>query len=108
MGKIIGFIVWVAIVCFIMGIGASAFFRKKAVGFWANIQAEPVNDIKKYNYAVGKLFMAYGVVFNILGIPLLSGQNSPLILLSVIGILIETIVTMAIYTLVIARKYRTY
>ena len=37
-GGIIGFIVWIIIGCFIIGIGISAFFRKKAVGFWANIQ----------------------------------------------------------------------
>ena len=105
-GKIIGFIVWAIIGCFIMGIGISAFFKKKAVGFWANIKVEPMNNIKKYNYAVGKLLIAYGLIFNILGTPLLHGQNSPLILLSVVGIMIETIVTMVIYTLVIAKKYR--
>ena len=65
-----------------------------------------MNDIKNYNYAVGKLFIAYGVIFNLLGTPLLRGQNTPLILLSVVGIMIETIVVMAIYTLVIDKKYR--
>ena len=53
-GKIIGFIVWAIVGCFIIGIGISAFFRKKAVGFWANIKAEPINDIKNYNYAMGR------------------------------------------------------
>lgn len=65
-----------------------------------------MNDIIKYNYALGKLLIAYGVIFNLLGIPLLSEQNSPLILLSVVGIMIETIATMIIYTQVIAKKYR--
>lgn len=78
----------------------------KAVGFWANIKAEPINDIKNYNYAMGKLFIVYGVIFILLGTPLLSGQNSPFILLSVVGIMIETIVTMAIYTLIIVKKYK--
>ena len=71
-GKIIGFIVWAIVGCFIIGIGISAFFRKKAVGFWANIKAEPINDIKNYNYAMGKLFIVYGVIFILLGTPLLS------------------------------------
>ena len=105
-GKIIGFIVWAIVGCFIIGIGISAFFSKKAVGFWANIKAEPINDIKNYNYAMGKLFIVYGVIFILLGTPLLSGQNSPFILLSVVGIMIETIVTMAIYTLIIVKKYK--
>ena len=102
----LGFIIWTIVGCFIIGIGISAFFSRKAVGFWTNIKVEPIDDIKKYNDAVGKLFITYGVIFCILGIPLLSRQNSAFILLSVLGIMLETIVTMAIYNLVIAKKYR--
>jgi len=40
MGEIIGFIIWAVVGCFIIGIGISAFFRKKAVGFWANIEVD--------------------------------------------------------------------
>ncbi len=106
MGEIIGFIIWAVVGCFIIGAGISAFFRKKAVSFWANIEVEPMNDIKNYNYAMGKLFIAYGVIFVLLGLPMLSNQNSPLIILSVLGIMVETIATMTIYTLMIAKKYK--
>ncbi len=106
MGGIIGFIIWAVIGCFIIGIGISAFFRKKPVGFWANIEVEPMNDIKNYNYATGKLFIAYGVIFVLLGLPMLSGQNSPFIILSVLGIMVETIAAMIIYTSIIAEKYK--
>ncbi len=106
MGAIIGFIIWAVVGCFIIGIGISAFFRKKAVGFWANIEVEPMNDIKNYNFAMGKLLIAYGVVFIVLGLPMLSGQNSPFIILSILGIMVETIAAMIIYTLIIARKYK--
>lgn len=108
MSGIVGFIVWLIVGCFIIGVGISAFFRKKAVGFWANMKALQVNanDIKKYNCAVGWLFIIYGVLFNILGIPLLGGRNSPLVLLSVVGVMLETIIMMGIYTLVIEKKYR--
>ena len=41
-----------------------------------------------------------------LGLPLLEGQGSPLVMFSVIGVMIETIVAMAVYTLVIEEKYR--
>ena len=34
-GRIIGFIVWALFGCFMIGLGISAFFSKKAVGFWA-------------------------------------------------------------------------
>ena len=41
----------------------------------------------------------------IIGIPLFSGQNSPYILLSVLGVMMETIAIMAIYILYITKKY---
>ena len=43
--------------------------------------------------------------FVILGIPLLDGQTTPYVLLSVIGVMVETIVIMATYSLVIVKKY---
>ena len=46
-----------------------------------------------------------GIVFIILGIPLLEGQNTPYILLSVIGVMVETIAIMAVYSLGIVKKY---
>ena len=46
------------------------------------------------------------MIFIILGIPLLIEQNSSLILLPVVGIMIETIVTMVIYSQDIDKKYR--
>ncbi len=106
MGEMIGFIFWAAVGCFIIGVGISAFFRKKEVGFWANVEVEPMNDIKSYNCAMGKLFITYGVIFILLGLPMLSEHNSPFIILSVLGIMIETIAAMAIYTLFIVRKYK--
>ncbi len=106
MEKIIGFIIWAVVGCFIIGIGISAFFRKKSVGFWANIEVESMNDIKNYNYAMGKLFIAYGVIFILLGLPMLSVQNSIYIIFSILGIMVETIATMIIYTLVIVKKYK--
>lgn len=104
--NLIGFIIWALFGCFMIGLGISAFFSKKAVGFWANIKTFPVNNIKAYNHATGKLFIAYGVIFIVLGLPLLNGQNTPYILLSVLGVMIETIAMMIIYSLFIAKKYR--
>ena len=65
-----------------------------------------MNDIRGYNRATGKLFAAYGFIFIVLGVPLLSGQNTPYIILSVLGVMIETIAIMAIYTLSITKKYK--
>lgn len=102
----IGFIIWAIVGALIICIGISAFFNKKAVGFWANIKPITVKDIKGYNRATGKLFVAYGLIFIILGLPLLSGQNSALILLSALGVMVETIVIMAIYSICIEKKYK--
>lgn len=102
----IGFIGWTVVGCLLIGIGITAFFKKEAMGFWANIKIEAVKDIKNYNDSVGKLFILYGIVFILLGTPLLMGQNSPFILLSIIGVMIETIIAMAIYNIVIEGKYR--
>lgn len=104
--RMIGFIGWTVVGCLLIGIGITAFFKKEAMGFWANIKIEAVKDIKNYNDSVGKLFILYGIVFILLGTPLLMGQNSPFILLSIIGVMIETIIAMAIYNIVIEGKYR--
>lgn len=87
-----------------MGIGVSAFFSKKAVGFWANIEVGKVTDVKKYNKAVGILFIIFGLIFILLGTPMLS-EHSALILFSVIGVMVETIAAMIVYTQVISKKY---
>lgn len=105
-GRIIGFIVWALFGCFMIGLGIRAFFSKKAVGFWANIKVFPVNDIRGYNRATGKLFIIYGLIFIVLGVPLLGGQNSPYIVFSVLGVMIETIALMAVYSLSVSKKYK--
>ena len=89
-------------------LGIYAFLSKKEVafGFWANAKMFPVSNVKAYNKAVGKLWCAYGAIFILLGLPLLNGQNSALILLSVIGIMAETIAVMVTYVTVIEKKYR--
>lgn len=99
-------IIWAAVGVIILGIGIFSFFSKKPVGFWANAEIFDVEDYQKYNYAVGKLFCVYGIVFIVLGLPLLGGQNSSLVIISVLGVMVETILLMAIYTLGIERKYR--
>lgn len=102
----IGFIIWALCGLMFVGFGISAFYAKKAVGFWANAKVPPIEDVAAYNKAVGKLWCVMGVIFIVLGFPLLSGQNSPLILISVIGIVLEIIAVMIIYSIGIEGKYR--
>lgn len=105
-GNVIGFIIWAIVGVLFLGIGISDFFSKKAVGFWANVKVGEITDIKKYNYAVGKLFVAYGIIFILLGLPMLSDNYKVLVFVSVVGVLVESIAVMIIYSLVISKKYR--
>lgn len=101
----LGFIVVVLIGIFFEIIGLLAFHAKKPVGFWANAVTAPIENVKAYNRAVGKLWCVFGVVFVLLGLPMLAGQNSPGILFSVIGIMFEVIAVMVVY-MRIENKYR--
>ena len=104
----LAFTIWSIIGLLFIILGIYAFFSKKAqpMGFWANAKMFEVTDVRKYNAAMSKLFIGFGIVFIILGLPLLSGQNSALIILSVFGVMAEVILMMAIYTIVIEKKYK--
>ena len=104
----IAFVVWIIIgICFILyGIFVMHSKKNKAFGFWANAEMFAVKDSKKYNRALGKLFIGFGSVFSLLGLPLLKGEESGLLILSMIGTMITVIVTMIIYVIVIESKYR--
>ena len=104
----LAFIFWSIIGLLFIVLGIYAFFSKKAqpMGFWANAKMFEVTDVRKYNAAMGKLFIGFGMIFIILGLPLLSGQNSALIILSAFGVMAEVILMMAIYTIVIEKKYK--
>lgn len=102
------FIIWFIMGCLFILLGIYASFSKKeaAFSFWANAKMFPVNQIRAYNRAVGKLWCVFGIIFALLGIPLLKGQNSPAILLSILGAMAEAIAAMIIYVTVIEKKYR--
>ena len=55
---------------------------------------------------MGKLWCVFGLILIVLGLPLLKKQNSPFILFSILGVMAEAIVTMAVYVTVIEKKYR--
>ncbi len=104
-GAIIGFAIWMAVGVLLAGLGVSAFFARKEVGFFCNVEALPMKDVKRYNRAVGKLLIVFGVVFALLGLPLLAGQGSLAIIISILGVVGESIAAMAVYILVIQEKY---
>lgn len=107
-GKAIAFIIWCLLGSMFLFFALYAWFSKRStpMGFWANAEVFEVTDVKKYNRAVSKLFFVFGIVLILLGLPLLAGQNSPWIIVSIVGTMVESIAAMAVYSLVIERKYR--
>lgn len=105
-GRHFGFIMWCVFGIMFLCLAVFAWFSKNPVGFWANADVCEVRDVKKYNHALSGLFAIFGIVTIALGIPLLMGQNSVWVLFSVMGVMMETIIAMAVYTLVIEKKYR--
>lgn len=107
-GTMIAFIIWGILGCFFIGMGMYDMLSKKEVpfGFWANAETLPMENVKAYNRALGLLWIVYGVVFILLGIPLLQGQNSAGILITLLGTMFEAIAAMAVYVVVIEKKYR--
>ena len=105
-GAVLGFIIWLLCGSFFIGLGIYSLFSKKSMGFWAGEEVVGVTDVKKYNSAMAKLYFAYGAGMILLGIPLLDGQNSAGIVISILGIMFESILAMAVYLVVIERKYK--
>lgn len=103
----LGFIIWSLGACLFIGLGIRCLFAKEAVGFWANAKPFAVTDVKKYNKAMCKLWCAYGIIMFLLGIPLISiEQNSPIALISAMGVIAESFALMIVYVCIIEKKYR--
>ncbi len=101
-----GFVFWTIVALVFVVIGIVAFLSEKPMGFFSNAEKFEVTDVKGYNRAVGILWCVYGIIMVLLGLPLLAGQNSPYILLTIVGVMIETIALVMVYVLVIEKKYR--
>ncbi len=89
-----------------VSVGVYAFFAKKAIGFWANVKPVDVTDVRGYNRAIGRLLCIGGLIFILLGLPLLRGQNTAGILFSILGVVFGSIAMMIVYTAYIERKYK--
>ncbi|MBE5953657.1 MAG: hypothetical protein E7257_05810 [Lachnospiraceae bacterium] len=107
-GRIMAFVIWIicSLLFVVIGIYVMKSKKTKPFGFWANAEAPEVSDVEGYNKALGKLWIIFGVGFAVDGLPLLAGQNSALIIISVIGAMFLSIGVMVYYTLCIEAKYK--
>ena len=107
-GRWIAFIIWALMgVLFIaMGIYDLSSKKAKPFGFWANAEVASIEDVRGYNRALGILWCVYGVLFVLIGLPLLAGQNSGSIIISMLGTIFISIGAMIAYVVGIEPKYR--
>ena len=102
----LAFSIWCGCFGLFAALGLFCFFSRKPVGFWANAKPFAVSDVRGYNRACGWLWLGYSLLGILTGLPLLQPQNSPLVLLSVLGVVADTLALVLLYVLVIERKYR--
>lgn len=106
--RIKAFIIWliIGILFIVMGIYEIKSKKAKPFGFWANTDVIPVEDVKGYNRALGRLWCVYGVLFTLIGLPLLEEQNTGLIIIPILGAMFISIAAMMVYVVGIESKYR--
>ncbi len=102
-----GLVIWLLVCLIFLGLGVSSFKADKPVGFWSNAKPPEVVDVHAYNRAVGKLWCVFAVVLMLLGFPfIIAEQNSPLYFITIVGVMLEVIITAVVYTVKIEMKYR--
>ena len=106
--RVLAFIIWaiIGVLVVVMGIYCLNSKKAKPFGFWANAEVGAVENVNGYNRALGILWCVYGGLFIVIGLPLLDGQNSGLIIISMLGAVFISIAAMVAYTVGIEPKYR--
>ncbi len=104
---IAAFIIWTVLAAVFLGIGIGTVNRKKPAGFFSNVQAPEVKDVKGYNRAVSRLWIGYALLFEVTGIPFLFlKQNSPFFLLIGLAVVFLSLGLMILY-MNIESRYRS-
>lgn len=101
-----GFFIWTLITLIFVYIGIIIRKSNIPVNLFTFGDAPKVNDIKRYNKAVSNLWLVFTILFEMIGISLLFiKQNSPFIILIVLGVVFLVIGMMVMHTK-IESKYR--
>lgn len=100
------FIIWSLVSLIFIFIGIGSYRAKEEAGFFSGVKPPKTKDVKAYNHAVGKLWIVFALLFELIGIPLIYiQQNSPVALF--IGMIaVFLIIGIIIIYLFIERKYR--
>lgn len=101
-----GFFIWTLITLIFVYISITICKSNIPVNLFTFGDAPKVNDIKRYNKAVSNLWLVFTILFEMIGISLLFiKQNSPFIILIVLGVVFLVIGIMLAYTK-IESKYK--
>ena len=101
-----GFILWTLITLIFVYIGITIRKSNIPVNLFTFGDVPKVNDIKGYNKAVSNLWLVFAILFEVVGVSLLFiKQNSPLVILIVLGVVFLVIGMMVTYTK-IESKYK--
>lgn len=101
-----GFFIWTLITLIFVYISITIRKSNIPVNLFTFGDAPKVNDIKRYNKAVSNLWLVFTILFEMIGISLLFiKQNSPLVILIVLGVVFLVIGIMLAYTK-IESKYK--
>ena len=106
--KSIAFIIWAILgaMFVVMGVCSFSSGKPKPFGFWANVKPGHIENVKGHNRALGILWCTYGILFMLMGLPLLAEENPALIIVPVLGTVFISIAAMIVYETGIAPKYR--
>lgn len=101
---IAGFVIWTVCALLPVGIGIHAWNAKKPVGFFASEEPPEVKDPIRYNHAVSRLWIAFALLFELLGLPLFFlRQNSPVFILPILGTVFLCIGLILVYFRILAK-----
>ena len=104
---IVAFVIWSALALVFVGIGIWCRRSQKAVGFFSNQEPPTVSDVRGYNRAMSRLWFAFALLYEGMGIPFLfAAQNSPVYAFTVLGVVFLMIGMMIAYNRIEA-KYAT-
>lgn len=93
-----GFILWTLISIVFVYIGITTRRSSIPVNLFTFSDVPKVNDVKGYNRAVSNLWLVFTVLFEMIGISLLFiKQNSPFVVLIVLGVVFLVIGMMVAY-----------
>ena len=106
--RIMAYIIWAILGVFFIAMGIYDINSKKEkpFGFWANADVAPIEDVRGYNRALGILWCVYGILFALIGLPLLGGQSGALLIIPILGAVFLSIGAMVAYVVGIEPKYR--